>query len=129
MAGVDSRGYTYYWIQADSFLILGVSNEEEGYQIIPWYEYPHVDLLNHQLHRTRSRSSGRHVEVTPPTFNHHITIEDDGEEKDDGPSIKLTPGKAKKNQNHDTEEVQEVHVVAQGPEEQPKKAEEQPKKV
>ena len=69
------------------------------------------------------------MEVTPPTFNHHITIEDDGEEKDDGPSIKLTPGKAKKNQNHDTEEVQEVHVVAQGPEEQPKKAEEQPKKV
>ena len=67
------------------------------------------------------------MEVPPPTFNHHVTIEDDVEEKDDG--IKLTPGKAKQNQNHDTEEIQQVHVVAQVPEEQSKKAEEQPKKV
>ena len=121
MAGVDSRGYTYYWIQADSFLILGVSNEEEGYQIIPWHDYPHVDLLNHQLHRTRSRSSGRHVEVTPPTFNHHTPIEDDGGNEDDGPSPTFTPGRAKSNRNHDTDDVQEVHVVAQHPEDQAKK--------
>ena len=102
-------------------MILGISNGEGGYYIVPWYEYPHVDLLHHQLHRTRSRSSGRHVEVTPPTFNHHITIEDDGEEKDDGPSPKITPGRAKPKQNHDTADIQEVHVVAQCPEEQPKK--------